>query len=333
MTTVRTSRCSDAQATTPQRSLGFWFSRAGAAIVALVLLGLLAVYLVEGQGETAAVSRAGTSVGELRILDLSAAPALSAGGPPPLLLVGSGPAFDDLARILEADRTFFGIGLRAGDLAQLERSSRLEQLAGRLVDQVVQYDPNGPYILGGWSLSGILAHETARQLRARNKDVALVVLFDPTNPRGLTQLADPLDPKVLMQRLLLHLNRLKDLPLRDMPQYVAVEIESLQARWQRRSWIEQYERGALGPAQTSGAVYAAASRYQAQPLDVRVALILPAQADPERIRQSEESWARLAPSQLEVHRVPGDHTTMFQEPHVQVLAGLLRETLSASLEE
>ena len=31
-------------------------------------------------------------------------------------------------------------------------------------------------------------------------------------------------------------------------------------------------------------------------------------------------WGRLAPGRLSVHGVPGEHVSMFREPHVAVLA-------------
>ena len=51
----------------------------------------------------------------------------------------------------------------------------------------------GPYLLGGWSYGGVLAHAVARALRAQGEEVALVVLIDSFAPDVARRL-DPLLP-------------------------------------------------------------------------------------------------------------------------------------------
>jgi thioesterase domain-containing protein len=46
-----------------------------------------------------------------------------------------------------------------------------------------------------------------------------------------------------------------------------------------------------------------------------------AREQPERYRRdSELGWGGLAAGGLDVHEVPGDHYTMWKEPHVRALA-------------
>src|SRR5690606_29340174 len=42
--------------------------------------------------------------------------------------------------------------------------------------------PEGPYMLGGWSFGGLVAYEMARQLSAAGHEVALLALFDSWAP-------------------------------------------------------------------------------------------------------------------------------------------------------
>ena len=39
-------------------------------------------------------------------------------------------------------------------------------------------------------------------------------------------------------------------------------------------------------------------------------------------------WSHLAQGGVEIHEIPGNHVTLIEEPHVQVLAEQLRTTLS-----
>ncbi len=61
--------------------------------------------------------------------------------------------------------------------------STIEELAAHCVDALVAVQPSGPYLLGGWSLGGVLAFEAARQLEARGASVELVALFDSPTAR------------------------------------------------------------------------------------------------------------------------------------------------------
>ena len=51
-----------------------------------------------------------------------------------------------------------------------------------MVNSILDYRNEGPYYLGGWSASGVVAYEIARQLKEKGREVALLVMFDTANP-------------------------------------------------------------------------------------------------------------------------------------------------------
>ncbi len=59
----------------------------------------------------------------------------------------------------------------------------VEQLAADYVKQIRDCVPAGPCCLGGYSMGGLLALETARQLEAFSRPVPLLFLVDPAAPR------------------------------------------------------------------------------------------------------------------------------------------------------
>ncbi|MFL6199271.1 MAG: AMP-binding protein, partial [Thermoanaerobaculia bacterium] len=84
----------------------------------------------------------------------------------------------------------------AGDAASLE------DLATRYADAILRFQ--GPYLLGGWSFGGLVAWETAHQLKKVGREVALLVLLDSRPHTRLEALRDhrpqPLDcPVALFQ--------------------------------------------------------------------------------------------------------------------------------------
>lgn len=83
-----------------------------------------------------------------------------------------------LAGRLDADQPFYA--LRAPGLDGEETmSDRVEELAARYLEDVLQVRPHGPYLLGGFCMGAGVAVELARRLLELEQEVALLVLVDP----------------------------------------------------------------------------------------------------------------------------------------------------------
>jgi thioesterase domain-containing protein len=54
----------------------------------------------------------------------------------------------------------------------------VEEMAGHYLTAVRTVQPYGPYLLGGWSMGGIIAYEMAQQLRAQGESTAWLALID-----------------------------------------------------------------------------------------------------------------------------------------------------------
>src|SRR4030095_11213475 len=60
--------------------------------------------------------------------------------------------------------------------------TRIEDLAAYFVGDLRAFQPEGPYLIGGYCLGGMVAFEMARQLQAQGQEVALLALFEATCP-------------------------------------------------------------------------------------------------------------------------------------------------------
>ncbi len=87
----------------------------------------------------------------------------------------------NLARVIGDDQPFFSVTLTADDVASLGEKASLKSIASCLAAKILITQPDGPYILGGLCLGGVLAFEIASQLRAIGQEVNLLVLIDPPN--------------------------------------------------------------------------------------------------------------------------------------------------------
>jgi thioesterase domain-containing protein len=233
-----------------------------------------------------------------------------------------------LAHLLGNDRPFYG--LQARGLYGDEKPHRtFEDAAADYIAELRTVQPEGPYLLGGFSGGGITAYEMARQLEAAGQRVALLVMLDTPLP---------------MRPELTRVDRalIKWQQLRNDPGYFR--------RWARSrlDWELGKLRGRLGRegAATEGghqfhdAAIEAAFRgalplYRLHRWDGPLVLFRPALdrlwqvsggrwVDSEREYVFEDNdWTRWALG-TRVFQVPGDHDSMVLEPNVRVLATRMR---------
>jgi amino acid adenylation domain-containing protein len=121
------------------------------------------------------------SVRELAALVQSASSDLPNKEVPHVFWVQSSGAIE-LARAFGDDPTLFSIPLTRDDLDLCATPLSLKEIASRLKYKIEEIQPEGPYVLGGLCLGGILAYEIASQLRSAGRDVRLVVLLNAPNP-------------------------------------------------------------------------------------------------------------------------------------------------------
>ncbi len=105
----------------------------------------------------------------------------SGGQNPPVFLVpgigGSAADFYSLAKYIEGSRSIYALqprGMHGVD----SPCYRVEEMAEYYLQSVFQSQPQGPYILVGYSLGGLVTLEMARTLIARQQAVALLVMID-----------------------------------------------------------------------------------------------------------------------------------------------------------
>ncbi|MEZ4265866.1 MAG: beta-ketoacyl synthase N-terminal-like domain-containing protein [Myxococcota bacterium] len=87
----------------------------------------------------------------------------------------------ELARRLGPDQPFFGLQA-AGLDGDEEPDPRVEDMAARYLPQILAIQPEGPYLLGGYSFGCYVAYELALRLQASGAEVALLALVDEGAP-------------------------------------------------------------------------------------------------------------------------------------------------------
>jgi amino acid adenylation domain-containing protein len=253
---------------------------------------------------------------------------LASGRERPLFLVhpvgGEVLCYVPLARRL--DRPVFG--LQAG-LQAPEEELALEEMADLYLRHVREVQPEGPYLLGGWSLGGAIAFEMARRLEASGEIVERVILIDSYAPGDLWQ--EETGEAALVASFANDLARLLGTGGIALPEGFGEH-----SRDEALDWLaaQAEEAGLLPPGlgaaelrrrfATFAANHHAMTRYAGGPCAAPLLLIRaaePASGEPDL------GWGRIAGRPVEVHEVLGDHYTLLREPAVERIATLVHERL------
>jgi len=153
------------------------------------------------------------------------------GSKPPFFCVhglgGNVLEFYDLARRLGINQPFYGLQSQGLDGKQTLHTS-LKEMAAHYIREMREVQPCGPYFIGGRSLGGIIAFETACQLRAQGQEVGLLALLD-SYPVGYSKLAHnggALKTKAgrIARRVRSHISNLAGLPLQALRRPVRVAL-------------------------------------------------------------------------------------------------------------
>jgi len=254
-----------------------------------------------------------------------------------------------LARWLGPDQPFYG--LQAPFLTEIgDETKSIEQMAAEYVEAVRSVQPEGPYLLGGYSFGGFVAFEMARQLRDRGEEVALLAIMDTPSPNIFHQLPRDDDDAY-------NLAMLARVRARENATELSLSHEHLRQLppdEQFRHVFEQLKRVGIFDDSTTeelGVLYIrsfmqghkarnrAIHEYRPGTYDGKVTLFRCAEVDRRQLDAFERvgvaieeptfGWRELTTEPVEVYEVPGYHERMCQEPYVQVLA----ERLGRCIEE
>src|SRR5262249_29741951 len=88
-----------------------------------------------------------------------------------------------------------------------EAVASIEQMAALYNKEIRQRQPNGPYLLGGWSMGGLVAFEMAQQLCQQGQKVGLLALFDTHLPPKNRQAIKGHDDLSILTRFAANISR------------------------------------------------------------------------------------------------------------------------------
>ena len=282
------------------------------------------------------------------------------GDRPPLFLVHDGDGeimlYRNLALHLKSDHAVYGLQPHSRPDVPLAHI-RVAEMAAYHIDKMRSVQPQGPYLVGGMCAGGVIAFEIALQLQCASEKVALVALIDAADVsaplkawrfasqrvRGFTS-AFHHDRSIRFDRRVLPaltkaLGKAKNLSTYLVRHRLKILRDQIRMRLFRscldRGWNLPRALQQI-PVRT---VYLFAERnYQPKgPFNGDLVLFRATCGEGndepyiERYEDPLLGWGQRARGRVRAHDIPGGHSSMLQEPYVQILADQLQLSIDEAL--
>ena len=250
-------------------------------------------------------------------------------------------AFRHLAKRLAPDSKFYGIQVPPEKRVP-EFASSVETMARQYVDELLAFQPQGLYLLGGWSAGVSLSLEMAQQLEARGHTVGLLVALDcaPFNTGGESRRWNPLYywkllcnfPRWLADSLGSDLTWKTAFPWsrNKLVALVKKTVAGLRgeedlAKYEVEGWLRSSEYSER-QLQFSQSLFSALHRYIPKPYKGRVVVYQSKTQPLYHLLEVDRCWRKLAP-QAEIVPVKGTHVSLIDQFHVDPIAQHLAQRL------
>jgi thioesterase domain-containing protein len=208
----------------------------------------------------------------------------------------------DLARHLDAEQTVYG--LQARGVYGTERPDHtIEAIATHCIESMRTVQPQGPYLVAGFSSGGVVAFEVAQQLAAAGQRVALLALLDTYAPKTRT-VRSWLDVLAAIRRHKLNPRQIQELAYFSVLHPLKLDrLRQLRTVGEAHRWAHWSYR----------------PRPYAHPIEF---FIVKDSAD--RAGTENLGWVRWTTDSVRIHRLPGSHGHLVKPPVVEELAARLQ---------
>ncbi len=255
-------------------------------------------------------------------------------GPPLFFVSGFGGAllpFHSLRKALGKQQSLYVLDSNAV-AESTEQRLTLADIAARMIADLRNIQPLGPYYLAGFSLGGYIVYEIAQQLQRAGQQVTMLALLDSPTPGYPRRLPAPI-------RALLHIKHAWSLTGSDMLKYLVERVRLLKKYFvnvvPELAFAKHRDAAATPLARrirrSAVATYDAWSAYTPAPYPGRVTLIRASEQElaPGEIDDDPAmGWGRLAKLGVHVVELNCTHARMLHVENSAALAKILSAGLS-----
>ncbi len=236
-------------------------------------------------------------------------------------------SYYDLVRRCGEDRPIYGLQSLGIDGEQ-QPLDRVEDMADYFIQAIQAIQPQGPYLLVGYSFGGIVAFEMARQLTELGERVDFLGIIDIRSPTVAQ------DRMSLKKWSIFHLKRLKSLNFTEQIAYfidkilfrISIKTKGDAAGYKevmtrKLSTFEMFKPELLNVLEAN---LQAIKHYLPQVYSGTATLFWCEYQSLYIDRYPDLGWGQLVTGGVESIDIPGEHLSLLAEPHVRVLAEKLQ---------
>jgi oxalate---CoA ligase len=239
--------------------------------------------------------------------------------------------FRHVSRELGGEQPF--IALWPPPVVQENRLRKMEELASQSAASIRAVREHGPYILGAYCKSAVLAFETALQLMAEGEEVALLALFD-ARPPGYPKIARHWRGYARQVfRLVRSSSQGEDqITIRDALKHISEACFIATRRIRARVARARASAGSKDPREVNGWSSAARLEYvpRAFPAPILNFLAAEEHVSTRVLSDPRFGWRDFAKRGFEVRWLPADHRSMFTKNNAPLLAAELAKAFEAA---
>jgi thioesterase domain-containing protein len=204
--------------------------------------------------------------------------------------------------------------------------------------EIRQFQPEGPYYLGGFCLGGQVAYEMAQRLRQEGQKVALLAVIDTYNFHGVAvRMSFRQSLAHAGQKFTFHFLNLVRLGLKQQLRYLGQKIRGVYIRESGRvvtrilNLLRLRHNGmAVDNVKMEHINEEAHFAYIAAPYDGNT-VMFKASKNYSHLHDPMLGWGGLISGPLEFIELPSNPGGLFMEPYVQVLAEKLKERIDGAI--
>lgn len=243
--------------------------------------------------------------------------------------------FNTLAMNMSPDQPVYGLQAKGLDGID-EPLDKIEDIAAHYISAIIEQNPSGPYALAGYSFGGIIAFEMARQLEALGKEVKMLAMFDTYAYRSPQY--DPAPVKLYKKGKFFIKRFFYTFTFSNGFRYTIVNTgTNIKRRFIRYYWNLKY-----GKNQTQAGIFGysnkvdvmneyAEKNYQLKPYDIVVDVFRAENRTFYMDDFENLGWKPYAKKGVHIHKIPGEHNTIFKAPNDKIFASILQKCLDEAV--
>ncbi|RZJ75313.1 MAG: amino acid adenylation domain-containing protein [Flavobacterium sp.] len=203
----------------------------------------------------------------------------------------------------------------------------IASIAAYYNSEILKHDPNGPFLIGGYSIGGVIAFEMAKQLKAKNLIVKGLIIIDTNLQNDVSRysFSKKLKHKLIRQflKFAFRIRSFEKSPVATAKYLTSKYFKNIQAIWSQHPDYPKYPDYMLSLITKIKKAY---TFYRFEPIDVQIDLFIAENLffvdDPKTL-----GWSKFAKGGVNTYRIKGNHAQIFVPPFDAHLANILQHRL------